>query len=44
MVPSLMEKEKRTDNKATLEVAGRDQQDQKIYLQFESGTLSVEIQ
>ena len=31
----VMEKEKRTDNKATLEVAGRDQQDQKIYLQFD---------
>ena len=31
----VMEKEKRTDNKATLEVAGRDQQDQKLYLQFD---------
>ena len=31
----VMEKEKRTDNKATLEVAGRDQQDQKIHLQFD---------
>ena len=30
----VMEKEKRTDNKATLEVAGRDQQDQRISLRF----------
>ena len=29
-----MQKEKRTDNKAVLEVAGRDQQDQKLYLNF----------
>ncbi len=30
----VMQKEKRTDNKAVLEVAGRDQQDQKLYLNF----------
>lgn len=30
----IMQKEKRTDNKAVLEVAGRDQQDQKLYLNF----------
>ena len=29
-----MQKEKRTDNKAVLEVAGRDQQDQKLWLNF----------
>ena len=30
----VMQKEKRTDNKAVLEVAGRDQQDQKLWLNF----------
>ena len=30
----IMQKEKRTDNKAVLEVAGRDQQDQKLWLNF----------
>ena len=30
----VMPKEKRTDNKAVLEVAGRDQQDQKLWLNF----------
>lgn len=30
----VMQKEKRTDNKAVLEVAGRDQQDQKLWLDF----------
>lgn len=30
----VMQKEKRTDNKAELEVAGRDQQDQKLWLNF----------
>ena len=30
----VMQKEKRTDNKAILEVAGRDQQDQKLWLNF----------
>lgn len=30
----VMQKEKRTDNKAVLEVAGLDQQDQKLYLNF----------
>ena len=29
-----MQKEKRTDNKAVLEVVGRDQQDQKLWLNF----------
>ena len=31
----VMQKEKRTDNKAVLEVAGRDQQDQRILLDFD---------
>lgn len=31
----IMQKEKRTGNKATLEVAGRDQQDQKLFLDFD---------
>lgn len=30
----VMQKEKRTDNKAVLDVAGRDQQDQKLWLNF----------
>ena len=30
----VMQKEKRTDNKAVLEVTGRDQQDQKLWLNF----------
>ena len=30
-----MQKEKRTDNKAVLEVAGRDQQDQRLLLDFD---------
>ena len=30
----VLQKEKRTDNKAVLEVAGRDQQDQKLWLNF----------
>ena len=30
-----MQKEKRTDNKAVLEVAGRDQQDQQLLLDFD---------
>lgn len=31
----IMQKEKRTDNKATLDVVGRDQQDQRLHLQFD---------
>ena len=31
----VMQKEKRTDNKAVLEVAGRDQQDQRLLLDFD---------
>lgn len=31
----VMEKEKRTGNKATIDVAGRDQQDQRLFLQFD---------
>ena len=31
----VMQKEKRTDNKAVLEVAGRDQQDQKLWLKYQ---------
>ena len=31
----VMQKEKRTDNKAVLEVAGRDQQDQRLVLDFD---------
>ena len=31
----VMQKEKRTDNKAVLEVAGRDQQDQRLLLEFD---------
>ena len=34
MERSSCRKEKRTDNKAVLEVAGRDQQDQKLWLNF----------
>jgi len=34
----VMQKEKRTDNKAELEVAGRDQQDQKLWLNFNRET------
>ena len=30
----IMQKEKRTENKAVLEVAGRDQQDQRLFLNF----------
>lgn len=33
----VMKKEKRTDNKAALEVAGRDQQDQRLLLDFNRG-------
>lgn len=32
----IMQKEKRTDLKATVDITGRDQQDQKLYLKFES--------
>ncbi len=31
----IMQREKRTDNKAILDIVGRDQQDQRLYLQFD---------
>ena len=37
----VMQKEKRTDNKAVLEVAGRDQQDQKLWLNFNRGEMCL---
>ena len=33
----VMQKEKRTENKAVLEIAGRDQQDQRLLLEFDRG-------
>lgn len=40
----LLQKEKRTGNAATLEVSGRDQQDQKLYLVRNTETLLWELQ
>lgn len=40
----LLQKEKRTGNAATLEVSGRDQQDQKLYLIRNTETLLWELQ
>ena len=40
----LLQKEKRTSNAATLEVSGRDQQDQKLYLNRNPETLLWELQ
>ena len=40
----VMQKEKRTDNAATLEVSGRDQQDQKLYLIRNTETLLWDLQ
>lgn len=40
----LLQKEKRTGNAATLEISGRDQQDQKLYLMRNSETLLWELQ
>ena len=40
----LLQKEKRTSNAATLEVSGRDQQDQKLYLNRTPETLLWELQ
>ena len=40
----LLQKEKRTDNTATLEVAGRDQQDQKLHLVRDMGRLTWELE
>ena len=39
----ILQKEKRTDNTATLEVAGRDQQDQKLYLVREEEKLCWDL-
>ena len=39
----LMQKEKRTDSRATLEVVGRDQPDQRLYLSKEQESLSTRI-
>lgn len=39
----VMQKEKRTDNKAELEVAGRDQQDQKLWISFNRETCVWEL-
>ena len=40
----LLQKEKRTDNTATLEVAGRDQQDQKLHLVRDMDRLTWELE
>lgn len=40
----LLQKEKRTSNAATLEVSGRDQQDQKLYLKRNTETLLWELE
>ena len=40
----LLQKEKRTGNVATLEVSGRDQQDQKLYLIRNTETLLWDLQ
>lgn len=40
----LLQKEKRTSNAATLEVSGRDQQDQKLYLNRNTETLLWELE
>lgn len=40
----LLQKEKRTGNSATLEISGRDQQDQKLYLIRNTETLSWELE
>lgn len=40
----LLQKEKRTENSATLEISGRDQQDQKLYLVRNAGKLSWELE
>ena len=40
----LLQKEKRTGNAATLEVSGRDQQDQKLYLIRNTETLLWDLQ
>lgn len=43
-VAFLLQKEKRTENSATLEISGRDQQDQKLHLIHNSEKLSWELE